>query len=267
MSLLTERPVRNSVRPAAIVALISVVTLLGVPAQAVEIKETVWGFDGQIVMQRFNLLSVLVDNPTANAFDGTIELRKVVAGKQVDARIVEPLYLAPWSSRWVQFCPYIKSDWDNWEVSWGKRSVDKFTPPSARSGKPAAILLEDPDALAQSAGAIKRLSDSLFPPHLTATDCLAAVVIDHAPRWDTARQKTFMEWLRRGGRVYLLNTLDGKSPEFTGEMQPLNAQAPKQRVASGYVYRVERTRRMLDPPFVERIIEAGVEPGAESASE
>src|SRR5260370_524208 len=201
---------RNST---AIAALVIVVSLLSHAAQGIEIKESVWGFDGQIVMQRFNVFSVLVDNPAANVFDGTIELRKVVAGKQVDATIVEPLYLAPYSSRWVQFYPYIKSDWDSWEVSWGKRAADKFTPPSVRSGKPAAILLEDPDAIAQSAGAIKRLPDNLFPAYVTATDCLAAVVVDHVPRWDPARQKAFMEWVRRGGRVYLLNNQDGKYPE------------------------------------------------------
>src|SRR5205823_14118487 len=96
----------------AIAVLLPVVALLSHPAQAIEIKESVWGFDGQIVMQRFNVFSVLVDNPAANVYDGTIELRKVVAGKQVDATIVEPIYLAPYSSRWVQFYPYIKSDWD-----------------------------------------------------------------------------------------------------------------------------------------------------------
>ena len=69
-------------------------------------------------MQRFNLFSVLVDNPSANPFEGTIRLKKLVAGKQVDAIIVETVYLAPYSSRWVQFYPYIKSDWDTWEVSW-----------------------------------------------------------------------------------------------------------------------------------------------------
>src|SRR5260370_39657619 len=162
---------RNST---AIAALVIVVSLLSHAAQGIEIKESVWGFDGQIVMQRFNVFSVLVDTPAANVFDGTIELRKVVAGKQVDATIVEPLYLAPYSSRWVQFYPYIKSDWDNWEVSWGPSGSagpagtresggsGSFVPPNARAGKPAAVLLDDPDTIPQGAGAIKRLPDNLF---------------------------------------------------------------------------------------------------------
>jgi hypothetical protein len=243
---------------------------LSVPAsaRAVEVKQTVWGFDGQIVMQRFNLFSVLIDNPSATPYEGTIHLKKLVAGKQVDAIIVESVYLSPYSSRWVQFYPYVKSDWDNWEVSWvasensapeatsasRQSGAGSFSPPSARPGKPAAILLEDPDAIPQGAGSIKRLPDNLFPPHSTATDCLAAVVLDHVPRWDTARQRSFTEWLKRGGRVYLLQTQDAKPLEFTGDLAPLNAAGDEHKIGSGFVYRVDRTRKQLDAPFVETVI-------------
>ncbi len=235
-------------------------------AQAVDIKQTAWGFDGQIVAQRFNLFSVLVDNPSANSFEGTIRLKKLVAGKQVDALVVETVYLAPFSSRWVQFYPYIKSDWDNWEISWApaatsgstasseRGSMGSFIPPTARFGVPAAVLLEDPDVLAQGGGTIKRLHDNLFPAHSTATDCLAAVVLDHVPRWDTARQHSFLEWLNRGGRVYLLQTQDGKPLEFTGELQVLNAAGDERRIGSGTVYRIDRKRRQLDALFVEKVI-------------
>ena len=135
-----------------------------------------------------------------------------------------------------------------------RAGTGSFTPPSFRSGRPAAVLLDDPDAIPQAAGAIKRLPDNLFPPHSTATDCLAAVVLDHAPRWDTARQRSFLEWLRRGGRVYLLRTLDAKPLEFTGELQPLNAAGEELRIGSGFAYRLDRTRRQLDAPFVEKVI-------------
>ena len=89
------------------------------PVQAIELSQTVWGFDGQVVAHRFNLFSVLVDNSTSNPFEGQIELRKVMLGKQVDAVLVEPVYLAPFSSRWVQFYPYLKADPGKWEISLG----------------------------------------------------------------------------------------------------------------------------------------------------
>ena len=101
-----------------------ILACLAPPALAVEIKQTVWGFDGQVVAQRFNLLSVLVDNPAADPFEGTVELHKLAGGKPVDASLVEPVYLAPYSSRWVQFYPYIKSDADAWEVAWGREKIE-----------------------------------------------------------------------------------------------------------------------------------------------
>ncbi len=234
---------------------------------AIDIRQTMWGFDGQVVAQRFNVFSVLVDNSAANPFEGTIELRKLMLGKQVDAVLVEPVYLAPYSSRWVQFYPYIKTDPGNWEVRWGKGATNSMTPPSMRIGEPAAVLLDDPDAIPDSSGAIRRLPENLFPPHSTATDCLAAVVLDHVPKWDPARQKSFVEWLKRGGRVFLLQTNDNRFPEFSGELQVLNLESPQRRVGAGTVYRVERHRRQLDLPFVERVIVAGIEPGADSAAD
>jgi hypothetical protein len=236
-------------------------------ALAIDIRQTVWGFDGQVVAQRFNVFSVLVDNSAANPFEGTIALRKIMLGKQVDAVLVEPVYLAPFSSRWVQFYPYIKADPGTWEVSWGSGGASTMTPPSVRIGPPAAVLLDDPDAIPDSSGAIRRLPDNLFPPHSTATDCLAAIVLDHVPKWDPARQKSFVEWLKRGGRVYLLQTADKKLPEFTGELQVLNLETAKRRVGAGIVHRVERNRRQLDTAFVERVIVAGIEPGADSAAD
>src|SRR5262245_4829947 len=122
------------------------VTAYARSAEALEVRQTEWGFDGQIVPQRFNLFSVLVDNTAANPFEGKIELRKMAYGKQVDAVLVEPVYLAPYSSRWIQFYPYVKSEGDAWEVSWGAGGASRITPPAVRAGKPAAILLDDPDA-------------------------------------------------------------------------------------------------------------------------
>lgn len=249
-------PIHSLNLRALAVALVAVGLAPG-PAGAVDVKQTVWGFDGQVVHQRFNIFSVLVDNGSANAFEGEIRLKKLVAGKQVDAEIVEPIYLAPYSSRWVQFYPYVKSDWENWEVSWGKGTGNSFSPPNPRVGKPAGVLLDDPDAIPQSSGAIKRLPDNLFPPHVTATDCLAALVLDHVPRWDTARQRSFVDWLKRGGRVYLIQTPEGKTLEFSGELQFLNGTLDRQRIGSGTIFRVERTRRQLDAPFVERVVEEG----------
>ena len=46
----------------------------GVAVAGLEVREVIWGFDGQVVPGHFNLLSVLVANPAGTAFDGNLVL-------------------------------------------------------------------------------------------------------------------------------------------------------------------------------------------------
>src|SRR5579864_6090604 len=82
-------------------------------ARAIDVSQSFWGFDGQAKVHSFNLLSVLVTNPQGRPFERTLELREsVTSGSTVGAALVEDVYIAPNSSRWVQFYPYVN---DNWE--------------------------------------------------------------------------------------------------------------------------------------------------------
>src|SRR6185369_3950315 len=45
-------------------------------ARALEVQQVRWGFDGTVVPGRFNLLSVLIGNPSTKPFDGTVNLYK-----------------------------------------------------------------------------------------------------------------------------------------------------------------------------------------------
>ena len=46
------------------------------PADALEIEEVHWGFDGQAVKDKLNMLSVLVSNPSQEALDGGMQISK-----------------------------------------------------------------------------------------------------------------------------------------------------------------------------------------------
>lgn len=229
-------------------------------ACALDVEQIHWGFDGQVVEHRFNLLSVLVANRSPEPFDGPVTLRKSIQTKSVDAPLVENVYLAPQSSRWVQFYPYSKDSWEEWTIQWGSRSPGKSDLPKPRPGKPGCILLEEADTIPQSGGAVKRFPENLFPVSLTATDGLASVVIDHIPRWDEARERAFLDWLQHGGHVHLIRTPRGEFPSFGGALKSLNTSGFRQRVGAGYVFRHERDRRQLDPGYVEKIIIPGKDP-------
>ena len=62
---------RNRFALAAAVALVVARSVV-----ALDVDDVKWGFDGQVVEQRFNVLSVLVTNNTPNPFEG----RAVSAG-------------------------------------------------------------------------------------------------------------------------------------------------------------------------------------------
>jgi hypothetical protein len=235
---------------------------------ALEVEQVHWGFDGQVITGRFNLVSLLISNSSPQPFDGRLQLRKSVGARVVDAPFVETVYLAPHSSRWVQFYPYCKNDYEEWNLSWGPASQGSYDLTRPRQGKPACVLLEETGTLAAANVALKRFPDNLFPIQVTATDGLQSVVLDHVPRWEEARQRAFLEWLRHGGRVHLLYKQREEFPQFTGALQVLNSTLPRERVGSGMVFRHSRSRRELDAAYIENTIIAGLDPseGAPAAA-
>lgn len=233
----------------------------GNQASGITVDETIWGFDGQVVRHRFNLLSVLVNNSSAQPFEGEIRLQKSSgAGQAVDAVIVEPIYLAPYASRWVQLYPYVKQDWEDWELSWGRNSNERTSLARPRFGKPAAVILDDPGVVAPAGGALKRFPDNLFPPMVTATDGLKTLVFDHVPRWEEPRRQAFLDWLRRGGRVHILHGVNGRYPEFPTALAELNTPVDKQRIGAGVVFREPRGRREIDPEWIKEFVLGEADP-------
>ncbi|MEX2286053.1 MAG: hypothetical protein WD648_03125 [Planctomycetaceae bacterium] len=174
------------------------------PLAALEIDEILWGYDGRVAVDCFNPLSVLVSNRSATAFDGSMTLwQKSV--ERVGARLVEPIYLSPNSSRWVQFYPYIKHGSESWTLQTSARQ--SFDVPDPAVADPASILLTDPDDFAASGSYVKRFPENLFPPMAGATDGLKAVVLDHV---------TADEMARAAGR----NSNDNRVPGWVRALSP-----------------------------------------------
>lgn len=219
-------------------------------AATIDVSESRWGFNGKVAPHRFNVLSLLVTNPTPQPFDGDIFLRKTLGGAQtVDATLVEHVTLAPNSSKWVQFYPYIVSDGgysnENWVVSY---PGGNFPLPIPRIAKYQRIILDDPNSVSPKGGGVKfHMPDNLFPPFVTATDALQLVVLDHVPRWEETRRQSFLDWLYLGGTVVVLQQPNGQFPEFTGPLSILKTPLDDQMYGAGRVYRVALTR----PQFSE----------------
>ena len=109
----------------------AVILLLGAgSASAIDVAEVRWGFDGRATPHSFNLLSVLVMNNGPTPFDGKLELcESIGGGRRVGAVLAEDLYVAPNSSRWIQFYPYVKEAYEEWWLQWGRRVGERSDVP------------------------------------------------------------------------------------------------------------------------------------------
>jgi len=232
------RPTRSMPPVALAVSGLLWLVACGGAAAALEVQDAVWGFDGRAVPQRINLLSVLVVNGTEQPYDGMVSLEKrLPMGERVGASITQPCFLAPFTSRWVQFYPYASEENEQWSVL-TRGSRHKL--PAARLGPPACVYLTNPDAPGARVAEMKSFPKSLFPVTVAATDGLHALVLDHTPQWEPARRTAFLDWLRRGGELHILRDQTGAWPEFRGEMAPLNNANKTFHLGAGTVFRHDR---------------------------
>ena len=220
-------------------------------ASAITIEEPRWGFNGKVAINRFNLLSILVNNPTPQPYEGVLVLRKSLGGAGfVDAEIVEPVALAPFTSRWVQFYPYIGNSWgnslsnENWTLIYGRES----TPiPVPRPAKYQRVILDDSSGLGGRGGVLKRMPENLFPAFVSATDALQVVGMDREPRsWIPSQKEAFLDWLHEGGTLVLLQGSAGKFPEFSGPLAILNSPLDNRQYGSGRIMKIAMQRGQFD---------------------
>ena len=204
--------------------------LAGRSHAGLQVGPPLWGFDGKVMPNTFTLLSIEVSNHGAKAFDGDLVLLDL--GNSAPAKLA--IYLAPGTSRWVQFHPYVGNYVPGWRLRWKDdrdRDEDLGQPPT---GPPATVLLVDPEAPGMRAARMRVFAENLFPTTVSATDGLGAVVLDHQPRWDAAHREAFLDWVRRGGIVHVLPGSDGAVPQFSDDFAPLNiAVGDRQRVGAG----------------------------------
>ena len=221
--------------------LATILSLCG-PASAVQVRKSQWGFDGKIVADGHNLLSVFVDNPLDRPVEVVLRLERSDRGiSRIGVAYDESVYLAPFQSRWVQFYPFVVNDNDDWRVRWKdeegrhEQDVDDDRP---LVGGLARIRLMPGETISRNRSGWKSFPDDLFPPSVTGTATLAAMVIDYVPRWEAARRNALLEWIHAGGTLLVAPGESGEYPHFTDELFPLNLTIDQQELGKGKVQRV-----------------------------
>ena len=221
-------------------------------AQAVTIRKVEWGFAGKVHPSHFNLVSVLVDNPTDGIVDVTLRLERNDQVSTGGMPLVESISLGPFQTRWVQFYPYVQRTWERYRVVWKdpdgvvhRRNLDEGSV-NMPLGPRARVRLIPPSSLNSRRATWKAFSDERFPASVTGTSTLEAMLIDYAPRWDAARRQALRDWVYAGGQLFLAPDDTGKFPEFTGELVLLNNEVDDQTVGRGRVRRVTREQAESD---------------------
>jgi len=229
------------------------------------IRDIIWGFDGTVMHDRFTPLTLIVDNPTSEPYDGMIRLyRADFSGRRVGGYYDELIYLAPATQRYVQFYPLILGDMEKWVLEW---EGGQYPLPPLRYGPPARVLLAQDGALTERGGAVKRFPARSFPPFVTATDTLSSVVLDHAPDWEAPRREAFLDWLKQGGTLHLVHGPDGEWPRFTGDLAVLNEPSDEFRLGGGFVKKHAVSRSGLNSDYVKRQLDPPPRPIEETPEE
>ena len=253
--------------PLAVASLVAALCLAGPRAAdaQVTVKQVDWGFGGKILPGHFAPVSILLDNPTQETFDGTLNLyRADFVGKRRGAVLTEPVFLSAFASRRVQFYVIPLDSGEAWVLEAvpedgtadgdGGLSVTLPRPgfPSPNAGQ--TVFFTSPDDFTARVPGLPRMDETLFPPFPEATDGLRAAVLDHQPNWEEARQRSFLAWLEGGGAVHLLTAPDGSPVKFGGPLVALNDPASRFAVGRGVVLRHPQKASGVTKPFAERTL-------------
>lgn len=257
----------------------------GKPPQ-VRIVDVIWGFDGRVSAGNFQPLSLLLDNLSADVFEGKVSIR--LAGgysREGNATLEQPLYLGGQSRRWVQFYPYVPEIAESWTVELhtdsGKSELQSLDPPrlamdpawgriqqsssqtsstiSPEESLPA-VFLDPPRKQDRQPTTVRHMPAEIFPPYSTATGGLHAVFLDHVPDWEEPRQQAFLAWLSRGGRLHLLLDDNRRELVFQGPLAVLNEPLPEFPVGSGIVRREDIQRQELAEERVRAVVRDPLKP-------
>jgi hypothetical protein len=202
-----------------------------------------WGFNSTVVPQRINRLAVLVANNTDQPFDGAITLQKEKYDQtRLGARLVQPVYVTPFTRRWVYFYCYNGNDpeQEQWQLQFGRGLLPGSTlkVERAKAAAPARMFLREAGSVVGRRSRIASFADDEFPTSVTGLDALHSLVMAHAPEWEPARKQALRDWVYRGGVVHLFQDARGNFPAFAGtELGFLNRSAEVSVFGAGRVVR------------------------------
>ena len=211
-----------------------------------DVGKVQWGFNNKVKKQTFNFVSFEVLNDSPRVYDSFISIEP--SGMGVQTKIVKKLFLNPGQRKFVQFPLFIDQLYNNWDIKWedGGTFIN-----SAKESDGAFVYLSRGMGAVRLNKGISLFPDTNFPITVSMTDDLEGLVLDHNPDWSPLQKEAFMDWLKKGGEVFLLNDRSGTQPKFTSIMDDLNNPEKKFFVGNGKVIREKVPIAGFRKPFVD----------------
>ena len=205
--------------------------------QALEIYNPQWGLDGTIKLNSFNTISFDIRNDEPIIFDDYISISESSYAKGLVTR--HKLFLNKGQKKTIQLSCYIQNNYNDWFLNWPGGKV-KINRPKIISDGANIYLSEDTSQRTLPRG-LKRLNEELFPATVSLTTNLNSIVLDHNPDWSPLQRTAFMDWLKKGGRLYVLQGRTQDYPVFTSLMSELNFDGQQKYFNNGLVSRQAKT--------------------------
>jgi hypothetical protein len=223
--------------------------LCALPARALELADSKWGFDGSSLPGRINIVSFRLFNADSTAFDGTVRLERSSFSGPVGAIHEARVYISPQTYRWVQFQVEPSQANDNfvfrYPLTADREESKSFN--DLKEGLPARVILLSATDTSAIPVRLPSFPAEAFPASVSALEALEQLVLDHKPDWDAPRRQALLDWVNLGGVLHLLQDREGRLPVLEGELSALNGTEPRQRVGAGWVVRHDFSRRDATP--------------------
>lgn len=226
--------------------IIPIYLLLTFQLFGLEAGKVQWGFNNKVKKQTFNFISFEVLNDSPRIYDSFVSIEP--SGIGVQTKITKKLFLNPGQKKVMQFPVFIDSAQSGWELKWEDGGTYVNGPGESQG---SFIYLSQGMGAVRLNKGISLFPDMNFPITVSMTDDLEGLVLDHNPDWSPLQKEAFMDWLKKGGEVYLLNDRSGSQPKFTSLMSDLNNSANKFYIGNGKVSREKVSISNFNKPFAD----------------
>lgn len=226
-------------------------------ADAIEIHDIRWGFNDRPTAYHINPVTLLIENPDSEPFEGEIQFhQESFRGQQIDIALSTSTYVAPFEKKWIQYYPYFSDFNGNWIISWSQKDIrhsQSFLAPRPVTEK-SIIQLVTPGSLNKVTSGVKPFPEDLYPPVTGATDALQEIILDHLPKWEKTRREAFMDWIYSGGILHLFLDSNGDPLSFPDSYHLLKRQTSPAYYGNGVIYFHQHKLNDLSPEELKKAI-------------